>query len=272
MEQGAEEAQARLREGVRWSELYLMLIGVALAAGGALWVYLESGASTRYYVFRLIPASWTVLVIGVLLIVGGAFTYLQALRSPKTRISPDGVRSGTEFIPWSDVDRTYFGGTRGDGWDIRTIRVVAKDGRQIELQYSFSSSMSEVDEQAFADLRASVLQHVGARLWTELAELLNAGGKYEFLPGVFVAGEGFVEADGGRLLPWSHIEGYEVLKGSLNVTYRDAQGGGRAWQVGDIAQAANFDILCTLLDRMIPQQQPAQQPQQPVQQPQRAGM
>lgn len=249
MTEQARAAQAQLETSQQSGNVWSIVVGVALLLGGLFWVYAEQGAATRWYLYRLIPGSWTVVVCGIIVLGISVVSFLQSRRGPEAWVADDGVHSRSQFISWHDIARIYTSAALVSGSDIRSLNIVGRNGANVTFRYTFSDEISEDDAKAFGQLRASILDRVSERLWSEFVTALETGKPVELLPEVSVGLDGmFVRQE---LFPWILIRRYEFENGQLQLIVTDANNAPVRKVVGPVAGIPNLNILTYYIDQQL---------------------
>ena len=249
MTEQARAAQAQLETSQQSGNIWSIVVGVLLLLGGLCWVYAEQGAATRWYLYRLIPGSWTVVVCGIVVLGIAVVSFVQSRRGPEAWVADDGVHSRSGFISWNDIARIYTSAVLVSGSDIRSLNIVGRDGANVTFSYTFSGEMSEDDAKAFGQLRASILDRVSERLWTEFVTALETRKPVELLPELSVALDGvFVRQE---LIPWILIRRYEFENGQLQLIVTDENNAPARKVLGPVAGIPNLHILTHYIDQQL---------------------
>ena len=177
MGDSALDPTGALLAAVQRSTRAVTLLGGGLGMFGV--IIQVTGVADDLYVWGLIPVPLFMIILGPLAVI---VTFVRAaeFKALEFGLTDVGVRSRDALIRWEDVAEVYLGGTTylAEGLirsaEERHLRVVAKDGREIELSLRLFGRMSPESSRALASIVGALLRRVGDRQRTELEACASA--------------------------------------------------------------------------------------------------
>jgi hypothetical protein len=201
------------------------------------------------YVFGLIPLPWLLVAVGVLLPTL-FFAQLSELRALDFRLVADGVYSRDAMIPWDEVAEVYHGGAvvlaKGviRSGEIRRLRIVAKNGRAIDLELRLFGGVSKEVPLALAAITDALIGEILDRQRRELDARLDAGERVRFGDALWVGADGVAKSrEDAHPIALASITGVAVDVGALRLHYTDGRGRPRTRALGKVQEIANVHLL-----------------------------
>ncbi len=245
-------AVSHLEASDRHSNYSYLVIGVLALAGGLALLYHEQTAATRWMVWRLIPASWTLVVVGGLAVFCSVVSLMGTRGGGAARVGDDGVYSDGSFIPWNDIDAVRVSHFRYGSSDSRSLTVSSRDGQHVTFAYNLEGAANSQDSRAFADLHESILRRVNNRLWKEMLVRIEEGG-FEFLPDVLLMPDGIYLTGkrGPELIPWVLLRRREFENGQFQLIVTDENDAPKRKVLGAVSDARNVHLVTQYMDQRL---------------------
>lgn len=246
-----------LLAAVQRSTRAMVVVGASLVVL-ALFVYL-TGASKHQYVLGVLPLPWFMLALGALVPIV-AVARASAFKALEFRLVGGGVRTSDTSILWDDIAEIYRGGTvylaQGliRSGEERRLRIVARDGRQIEVELRLFGRESKEVARALTAITEELLRHVLERQRRELAGRLAAGERVRFNDELWIGADGVARSrDDPGPIPLASVLGIECDDGRLKLHYVDAKRRPRSRSLGAFQETANVHLLDWALQPREPQ-------------------
>ncbi|MEZ4428990.1 MAG: hypothetical protein R3A51_15030 [Nannocystaceae bacterium] len=236
-----------LLAAVQRSTRAVTLLGGGLGMFGV--IIQVTGVADDLYVWGLIPVPLFMIILGPLAVI---VTFVRAaeFKALEFGLTDVGVRSRDALIRWEDVAEVYLGGTTylAEGLirsaEERHLRVVAKDGREIELSLRLFGRMSPESSRALASIVGALLRRVGDRQRAELEARMEAGERVRFSDTLWIGADGVAEGQRDPApIPLARVRGLECNNGRLTLRYVNEKQRLRTRSLGLIAEIANPHLL-----------------------------
>lgn len=237
---------ALLAEVRRSARKIAILGGVGVALGLLTWAI---GAGRHTYIFGLVPIHWFLVAAGAIVPLI-AYSQVSELRDLDFRLTADGVRSRDATIPWDEVAEVYHGGTiilaQGliRSGENRRLRIVAKDGRTIELELRLFGRASKEVPGALAAITGEIVETIVDRQRRELDARLDAGERVRFGDALWIGADGVAKSpEDQRPIALASVTGITCDEGRLRLHYADAKGRPSSRAIGKFQETANVHLL-----------------------------
>lgn len=218
------------------------LIGLAL--------FLQwTGAARGLHVWGLFPLHGFMIALGLLVPI---ITYARAaeFRALQFTLVGAGVRTRDAMIPWDEIVEIYRGGAvhvaHGilRAGEVRLLRIVARDGREIRLELRLFGRVSKDVSRALTTITETLLRHVDERQRRELDARLAAGERVRFSDALWIGADGVSRSREDREpIPRASVRGIECVDGRLQLRHQDAGGRVRTRSLGEVEETANLHLI-----------------------------